>query len=199
MVFPADYFSSYEAVGFESLKAYSQANDVDLEIGYGATATEAPKSVLIASNGKVFTYMRTHRERGESIPKSELSNEYLVVNRDYGRVALMQGTDMIPPETALVMAQMGVDVIAVNADSSNPLLGALWQDRSEDDVNVVVANKAGENGIYLGGFQDYPYYTESGGDVIRNIDTAHDRPKPYARFFDYEPLLKSCRKAADNC
>ena len=198
-VLPADYFASEEPVGFAALKSYSEANNVDIEIGYEKTATEAPKSVLIGSNGKTYTYVRTHRAKGEGIKKSELSNDYLVVDRDYGRVALMQGTDMIPPETGLVLAQMGVDVVAVDADSSNPVLPALWEDRSADYLNVVVANKAAAEGIYLGGYQDFPPFTEGEGEVIREINTAHDRKKPYARFFDYKQILKPCSKAAENC
>jgi predicted amidohydrolase len=198
-VLPADYFASEEPAGFAALKSYSEANNVDIEIGYEKTATEAPKSVLIGSNGKTYTYVRTHRAKGEGIKKSELSNEYLVVDRDYGRVALMQGTDMIPPETGLVLQQMGVDVVAVDADSSNPVLPALWEDRSANYMNIVVANKAAPEGIYLGGYQDFPAFTEGEGEVIREINTAHDRKKPYARFFDYKQILKPCSKAADNC
>lgn len=198
-VLPADYFSSEEPAGLAALKEYSEAEQVDVEIGYAATKTEAPRSLLIGSNGKTYSYVRTHRSKGEGISKSELGNDYWVVDRDYGRVALMQGTDLIPPETGLVLAQMGVDIVAVNADSANPVLGALWEDRSADYLNLVVANKAGNEGIYLGGYQDFPFFTEGSGEVIRNINTAHDRPKPYARFFDYKQILKPCSKAAANC
>ncbi len=198
-VLPGDYFASEEPEGFAALKSYSEAQNVDIEIGYEKTKTEAPKSVLIGSNGKTYTYVRTHRAKGEGIAKSELSDEYWVVDRDYGRVALMQGTDMIPPETGLVMAQMGVDVIAVNADSANPILPSLWADRSANYTHLVVSNKQANEGIYIAGYQEFPSVIEAPEEVIHNLNTGQVRPKPYARFFDYKQILRPCSKAAANC
>ncbi len=146
-----------------------------------------------------YPYVRTHRAVGESIPNRRLGDDYWVVDRDYARVALMQDVDMIPPETALVLAGMGVDVVAVNADSANPVLSALWQSRIADYLHIAVANRQADEGIYLGGYQTFPSFREAAGEVILNMNTADIRTKPTARFFDANSIVRRCSATAGNC
>jgi predicted amidohydrolase len=197
IVFPADYFASNDAAGFSALQSFATTNNIDLLIHYAATASAAPRSVLIASTGTTYPYVRTHRGRGEAIPDGQLSNDYWVIDRDYASVALMLDVDMFPPETSHIMARMGVDVVAVNADSASTVMSALWQSRTADYLHIIVANKAGIEGIYLGGYQVFPSFTEAEGQVIADINTAHVRTKPSARFFDFRSVLQPC--GAGNC
>lgn len=198
VVFPANYFTP-DATGLADLRRYAREQDVDLLVHYPATATEAPRSLLITSTGTDFPYVRTHRARGESIPQELLSDDYWVVDRDYGRVALMQDVDMLAPETAHVLSRMGVDVVAVNADLVSDVLSTLWQSRTGDYLHIVVANRSGVEGVYLGGYREQPSFTENEGRVLRTLDTAHVREKPQARFFDYRSILRPCRAEAANC
>jgi predicted amidohydrolase len=198
VVFPANYFTP-DPAGLADLEEYARDHEVDLLIHYPATVTAAPTSLLITSTGTNYPYVRTHRARGETIPAAHLADDYWVVDRDYGRVALMQDIDMLPPETAHVLARMGVDVVAVNADLDSDVLSPLWQSRTADYLHIVVANGAGPEGVYLGGYRAVPGFTEAEGQVIRQLDTAHIRKKPTARFFDYTSLLRPCRAAAANC
>ncbi|MEH1013982.1 nitrilase-related carbon-nitrogen hydrolase [Micromonospora sp. CPCC 206060] len=198
VVFPANYFT-VDAAGLASMRGYAQSHNLDLLVHYPATATEAPRSLLITSTGTDYPYVRTHRARSESIPAAHLSDDYWVIDRDYGRVALMQDVDMLPPETSHVLARMGVDVVAVNADMTSGLLSPLWQSRTGDYLHIAVANRSGPEGVYLGGYRSNPGFTQGEGQVIRDMDTSHIRKKPSARFFDYHSILKPCTLSAANC
>jgi hypothetical protein len=151
-----------------------------------------PTSQLLTPSGQSHWYRRTHRGPDEPISPDALSDEYWVVDRDYARVALLHDRDLFAPETSLVMAKMGVDVIVVNADSSLPVLSALWQTRTGDYLHLVVANEQGKEGIYLGGYRANPSYLEDEGLVLMQIDTSHVRPKKETRFFEFRPLLQPC-------
>lgn len=198
VVFPANYFTVDEA-GLASMERYAQDHEVDLLVHYPATAAAAPRSLLITSTGTNYPYVRTHRARGEAIPSPHLSSDYWVVDRDYARVALMQDVDMLPPETAHVLARMGVDVVAVNADMRSDVLSELWKSRTADYLHIAVANRSGVEGVYIGGYQVNPSFTENEGQVIRELDTSHIRKKPSARFFDYRSILRPCGRGSANC
>ncbi|KAA6212339.1 hypothetical protein CP973_23200 [Streptomyces albofaciens JCM 4342] len=199
IVFPAGYFPAPDTAGLAKLTSFATSNRTDLLLHYPATGTEVPKSTLIASTGQSYDYRRTHHKRGETLPKGRLSDDYLVIDRDYARLALMQDVDMMPPETAQVLARMGVDVVAMNSDWRDPVGSALWKSRTSDYLHIVSANKSGPEGIYLGGYKADPSFTEDEGTVIRDITTGDVRAKPSARFFDPTPLLKPCREEAHTC
>lgn len=191
VVYPANRFDQPDAQGLARLQAFSTENDVDLMVQFGGMVP--PTSQLLTPSDGPYTYQRTHRGRREPIPSDELGDDYWVVDRDYGRVALLHDRDLFAPETSLVMAKMGVDVIAVNADSAAGVLSGLWQSRTAEYLHLVVANRQGEEGIYLGGYRANPSYREAEGMVLMEIDTSHVRPKKETRFFDFHPLLQPCR------
>jgi predicted amidohydrolase len=187
IVFPANYFASTDKDGLSKLRAFGKSNNIDLLIHYGLV--NPPTSILLASNGQDYVYERTHARPGEYL---RLGSHYWVIDRDYARLALMQDVDMLAPETALVLAQMGVDVVAVNADTDHSLMSALWQDRTADYLHIVVANLRGKEGVYYGGYRTTPPYSEAEGEVIGKFNTSDVRNKPSARFF-YAPQIL-CRK-----
>jgi hypothetical protein len=161
------------------------------------SGNSVPVSVLLASNGQTYTYTRTHKRRNSLLPASALSNDYWVVDRDYARVAMMQGVDMLLSETTLVLAKMGVDVIAVNANDSSPILNSLWATRTGNYVHIVVANKAGDEGVFLGGYKSNPSQMTGTGTIMPDANTADVRPKKGPRFFDYRSIVRDC--ANSNC
>jgi predicted amidohydrolase len=189
-VFPETYFNSLHPDHIAVLKGFAMRHNVDVLIS--APEDGVPISLLIASTGETYTYRRTHRRRNSTIPASALSDNYWVVDRDYGRVAITQGVDMLAPETSLVLAKLGVDVIAVSADDNASVLDSLWATRSADYVHLVVANKRGREGVYLGGYRAVPSQVTDEGTVLLEINTAHVRKKKVPRFFDYTVLLLRC-------
>lgn len=189
IVLPADYFKKQDEQGIASVKDFCVQNKVDAVLHFGAETP--PTSMLLTSSGETYVYKRTHRSADENIPDSSLSNEFLIVDRDYGRLALLQDKDLFAPETGIVMEKMAVDVIAVNADSNNSILSSLWQTRTNDYLHLVVSNLAGKEGIYQGGYKAYPSYEESDGLVIMNMNTDDVRKKWEQRLVDTSPLLKS--------
>ena len=195
IVYPANTFSVPDPAGMARLQSISKESNVDLLVHFGALLP--PQSVLVTPSATTYTYLRTHRARDEQIPDSKLSDHYWVVDRDYGRLALMQDKDLFAPETGIVLAKMGVDVVAVNADSASDMLGALWKSRTGDYLHFVVANKQGKEGIYLGGYQATPDFIEAEGQVLMQINTQHVRSKKQPRFLDFRELLLPCGK--DNC
>lgn len=197
VVFPGDYFPSDNAPGLAALQNFAKNKETDLLLGYAKAGTQPPRSVLITPGGTSYTYQRSHQWRGEGL--SNLSDEYLIVDRDYARVALLQDADMVAPETSHVMARMGVDVVAINANSDAPILSALWQSRTGDYLHIVVANHTADEGIYHGGYKTDPSFVEDEGLVLADLNTADIRAKPTARFFDYRSILAPCTAAKNNC
>ncbi|MDK9628491.1 nitrilase-related carbon-nitrogen hydrolase [Propionibacterium freudenreichii] len=197
VVFPGDYFPSDNASGLAALQDFADTEEADLLLGYAESGNQPPRSVLITPGGTSYTYQRSHQWRGEGL--SNLSDEYLVVDRDYARVALLQDADMVAPETSHVMARMGVDVVAVNANSDASILSALWQSRTGDYLHIVVANQTADEGIYHGGYKTDPSFVEDEGLVLADLNTADIRTKPTARFFDYRSILAPCATAKNNC
>jgi predicted amidohydrolase len=195
IVYPAHFFQAPDATGLQALQAFSTQANVDLLLHFGGVVP--PESRLLTPSGQSYSYFRTHRARDEEIPDSKLSSHYWVVDRDYARLALLQDKDMFAPETSTVMAKLGVDVVAINADTPSSVLSPLWQSRTGDYLHLVVANKQGPEGIYLGGYQSNPSFQEAEGRVIMLLNTQHVRSKKQPRFLDFRPLLLPCGK--DNC
>lgn len=194
MVFPAGYFPTADPAGLAKLQSIAVTGRVDLLINLAGTP---PLSLLLALDGSTYRYIRTHRRPASVIPTDVLSDDYWVVDRPYARVALMQGVDMLAPETTNVASKMGVDVIAVSASSANPVLSALWKSRTGSNVHIVVANARADEGVYLGGYRDNPSFMEAPGMVIMRLHTAYVRAKKFPRFLDPRPLLQPCGQ--NNC
>jgi hypothetical protein len=194
-VFPEDYFDSISQKHIATFKSLAKRYGMDLLLS--AAENGVPVSLLIAPNGKTYPYRRTHRRRTSTIPDSALSDRFWVVDRDYGRVAISQGVDMLVPETTLVFAKMGVDIIAVSADDDSAILDSLWRIRTGNYVHIVVANRRGREGIFLGGYRATPSQHTGEGTVVLEINTEHVREKKIPRFFDYSTLLARC--GASNC
>ncbi|WP_224363196.1 nitrilase-related carbon-nitrogen hydrolase [Hyalangium versicolor] len=192
IVYPANYFQAPDPTGLQALQAFSTQSNVDLLLHFGAAAP--PESRLLTPSGQSYTYLRTHRARDEQIP---LANNYWIIDRDYARVALLQDKDMFAPETSTVMAKLGVDVVAINADTDSSVLSPLWQSRTGDYLHIVVANLHGKEGIYLGGYQSNPSFMEADGRVLMQLNTQHVRSKKEPRFLDFQQMLLPCGK--DNC
>jgi hypothetical protein len=154
-----------------------------------------PISVFISGDdgsSEVFRYDRTHRLRNEDV---QVGDDFLVLDRDYGRVAVLQGPDLLAPETTVVMAKMGVDIVAVSADLTGDTLNSLWRARSADDLHVIVANGSSPEGIYLGGYRANPSEMVSEGEVFMVANTAHVRDKKEPRHIDLTPLLVRCQES----
>lgn len=195
IVYPADYFQTPDPKGMSNLQQFSAQNNIDLLLHFGASVP--PLSFLITPSGQTYTYQRTHRAPAEPIPDDKLSNYYWVVDRDYARLALMQDKDMFAPETSVVMAMMGVDVVAINSDSAETVLSALWKSRTSNYLHIIVANKQGKEGIYLGGYLADPSFKEGDGMIIMQMNTNDVRNKQEPRFLDFRPLLLPC--GSGNC
>lgn len=188
-VLPGNYFASVDAKGFSAIGDFAATNTVDVLVNIVGSPSI---SMLVASNGQTYSYSQTHRRPNSPVPASALSNSYWVVDRDYGRIALMQGTDMLPPETAIVLEKMGVDVVAVNVDDANPILDNLWATRTGDYLHIIEANKQGDEGVFLGGYIANPSQKTGQGTVIMELNTKDVRSKKEPRFFDYGQLVAPC-------
>ena len=191
IVLPSNYLPAQSSDGIASLKSFATTNNVDLVVEFGNESP--PKSVMIASNGDTYSYFRTHRLREERIPDSKLSSDFWIVDRDYARVALLQDVDLMAPETSLMMEKLGVDIVALNSDTSLPIVSALWQTRTGDYYNIVAANRSGREGVYLGGYPPGPQFKEGDGMVLMQVDTTYVRAKKEARFLDFRSLLEHCK------
>ena len=195
VVFPSNYFERPTPGGIAGLRTFATENNVDLVVQF--VADDQPQSLMIASNGENYSYSRTHRLRQEKIRDDKLASHYWVVDRHYARVALLHDVDLMAPETSLIMEKLGVDVVALNADTAVPIAGAIWASRTADYYNIVVANRQGKEGIYLGGYPPGPQAVEDEGLVLTQIDTRFVRSKKVPRFLDFKRLLDPC--GATNC
>lgn len=190
IVYPQGFFAQPDPAGLDGLQAFSRSEEVDLVLSFGGLVP--PRSLLLTPSGETYTYDRTHRGRTEPIPPERLSDRFFVIDRPYARLALLQDKDLFAPETGVVMAKMGVDLIAVNADSSVGVLSALWQSRTGDYMHLVVANRQAPEGIYLGGYKADPSFLEAEGMVVMQMSTQDVRNKKEPRFLDFLPLLEPC-------
>jgi predicted amidohydrolase len=197
VVLSAGRFASPDPTGMSNLMQFAQANNVDVLVTYGSSG--APISQLLTSTGNSYSYTRTHRMRNEPIPPSALGNSLWVVDRDYARVAFLQDPDLMAPETSVVLAKMGVDVAAVAANNglTPATLSALWQSRTGNYINIVMANAQGVEGVYLGGYPPGPGFVEASGIAMTQMNTQYVRNKKEPRFLDFRPMLLPCSQA--NC
>jgi hypothetical protein len=86
---------------------------------------------------------------------------------------------------------MGVDLIAVSADTENSLLSSLCRTRTADKVHMVIANRKGTEGVYAGGYIASPDHVEREGTALMDVDTKHIRNKKELRRFDgWDGLLR---------
>ena len=154
VVLPEAYLKEVDSGTFAQFTALSRRHNVDILLS--SVEDDVPVSVLISPTGRSYPYRRTHKRRGSTISDSALSDEFWVVDRPYGRIAMAHGADMLAPETAVVFAKMGVDVIAVSADDDSSVLDSLWRVRTGNYVHLIVANRQGQEGIFLGGYMASP-------------------------------------------
>lgn len=192
IVFPADAFGVPPANSsdVEAMKALASELGIDLVVG--VVETEAGKrystSLMFTSDGRVIRYRRVHRSAAERI---DVGTDFVVINRDYARVGLLQGQDLFAPESSRVLAKMGVDLIAVSADAENSFLSSVCRTRTADRVHLVIANRKGDEGVYAGGYIASPDHVEREGTALMDVDTNHIRNKKELRRFDgWDRLLR---------
>ena len=120
-----------------------------------------------------------------------MGSDFIVINRDYARIGLLQGPDLFAPESTRVLAKMGVDVIVVSTDTESSILNSICRVRTADKVHLVIANRKGLEGVYAGGYIASPDHIEREGLALMDIDTSHIRNKKELRRFDgWDLLLK---------
>jgi predicted amidohydrolase len=194
VVLPSGMFFETDEPTVAELRRIADRGDVDLVVGFDSDAkAKRPISLFVAGDdgsSEVFRYHRTHRQRNED---AYVGDDFLVLDRQYGRVAVLQGPDLLAPETTVVMAKMGVDIVAVSANMTGDNLNALWRTRSGDYLHVVLANGNGSEGIYLGGYKRSPSEMTGEGEVLMLTNTADVRDKKEPRHIDLTPLLVRCR------
>ena len=64
-------------------------------------------------------------------------------------------------------------------------------------VHVIVANRRGQEGIFLGGYKAFPSQATGEGTLVMELDTSHVREKKFPRFFHYRSLPERCGES--NC
>jgi predicted amidohydrolase len=192
IVFPANAFNVTPAASsdIEAMKALAGELGIDLIVGVGETdaGRRYSTSLLFTKEGQVLKYRRVHRSGTETIA---VGSDFVVVNRDYARIGLLQAQDIFAPESSRVLAKMGVDLVAVSADTENSLLSALCRTRTADRLHMVIANRRGVEAVYAGGYIASPDHVEREGTALMDVDTNHIRNKKELRRFDgWDLLLK---------
>jgi predicted amidohydrolase len=173
----------------EIVKA-AQVEQVDIVVGVTEQVGDKryATSVFAGSDGKTGLYREIHdRIEGEAT-----GEDFFVIDRSYGRVALLGGDDLLAPESTRVLAKLGVDLVAVSADSDLSELSAICRVRTTDGLELIVANKSGQDGIYQNDFSlQAQQFQESAGDVVTTINTINARNKKELRRFDgWDDLLR---------
>lgn len=192
VVLPANSLAVNETT-FDAEPFKALARELGLDLVVGVTETSGAKryasSYLFTGDGQLIKYRRVHRLPGERL---DLGDDFVLANRDYARIALLQGADIFAPESSRVLAKMGVDIIAVSADDASPLMADLSHIRTGDYVHIMLANRRGLEGIYAGGYVASPDRVEREGVSLMTLDTGHVRNKKEMRRFDgWDALLKS--------
>lgn len=190
VVFPANVSKiSSEDVKelLSSLK--SLAHEFNLDFVMGMTITDgdrsSPVSYMITKDQKFFCYKRLHKLPDETI---ETGDHFFVIDREYGRVAMLQDKDLFVPETTKVLGKMGVDIVAVSGDEEDHLISTFCKVRSSDYLHILMANQNGFCGIYAGGFRTYPSFQEHQNGIIMELDTHHVREKKELKI-EIDPYL----------
>ncbi|MBX5166775.1 MULTISPECIES: nitrilase-related carbon-nitrogen hydrolase [unclassified Rhizobium] len=195
-VLPYGVFLKDDPVTLNELSLIVQNSGVDVVVSFREGGPEAqPTSILFATDsGKVtpYRYVRTHRLPNEHLKPGE---HFLIVDRPYGRLSLLQGPDLLAPETSMVMEKLGVDVIAVAADMADPSADTLWRTRAADYLNIVVANASGDEGVFLGGYPAPPSESIAEGMAFLRADSGQVRTKKEPRHIDVSPLLVECSRS----
>ncbi len=166
---------------------------VDFVIGFQEIEEDhsSSTSYLFTNEQKSFYYKKLHKLSSET---TKIGEHFTVVNRNYGRVAIVQDKDLWVPETSKVLEKMGVDIVAVCADEADEWMRIFCKARSLDYLHIVMANRKGVNGIYAGGFKTFPYVKEAEGVVMMELDIEHVREKKELRIgFDHESILKQAQ------
>ncbi|WP_026617490.1 nitrilase-related carbon-nitrogen hydrolase [Ensifer aridi] len=196
VVFPLGILPNADQRSLDALSVLAKSYSVDLVVSFGNDPLgNRPMSILFAVDaGKVslHRYVRTHRLPNE---RFQVGEHFLVVDRPYGRLSILQGPDLLAPETSMVMEKLGVDTIAVAADTSDPSSDTLWRTRAADYVNIVVANRSGDEGVFLGGYPPAPSEIVGEGMALIRSDSALVRSKKEPRHVDVSPLLVQCTSA----
>ncbi|WP_032901597.1 nitrilase-related carbon-nitrogen hydrolase [Mesorhizobium ciceri] len=192
-VLPIGTFATDEETILDQLAALAKRKSVDLVIPFdNAGAMRQPTSILFAVDGGEVTlhrYVRTHRLANEGIRPGD---DFVIVDRPYGRLSILQGPDLLAPETTMVMEKLGVDVVAVSADIGTADVDVVWRTRAADYLNIVVANGSGDEGVFLGGYPPQPSESVGEGLVLMQSDSGLVRNKKEPRHVDVTPLLVSC-------
>jgi predicted amidohydrolase len=197
IVLPANSFAVNETT-FDAEPLKTLASELGLDLVVGVTETSGGKtyasSLLFTKERQLIKYRRVHRLPGERL---DLGDAFVVADRDYARIALLQGADIFAPETSRVLAKMGADIIVVSADDASPLIGDLCRIRTGDYVHIMIANRHGLEGVYAGGYVASPDHVEGEGVSLMTLDTGHVRNKKEMRRFDgWDILLQSSPRPA---
>ena len=196
IVFPLNTLPDADQATLAGVESLAKKYAVDLVVSFKNDPLEKRPSTILfsvdAGNVRLFRYVRTHRYPNESF---EPGAHFLIIDRPYGRISIVQDTDLVAPETSMVMAKLGVDTIAVAADTPDPLAITLWRTRAADYLNIVVANRSGEEAVFLGGYPPTPSENVAGGLAFIQSNSAQVRAKKEPRHLDVSPLLIQCSAA----
>lgn len=193
LVLPMGSFQADDAGIVAGIAELAKRTGIDLVVPFdSASPYDQPTSILFAvDNGAVsqHRYARTHALRNEKIV---LGKDFTIIDRPYGRLALLQGIDLLAPETTMVMEKLGVDIVAVSADLPDAWADTLWRTRAADYLDLVVANSKGDEGVFLGGYPPDPSERIGEGLVLFDTAIAQVRRKKEPRHVDTTPLLVGC-------
>jgi len=195
IIFPADLLADSVSnhINIGALQMISKDTAVDLVVGVDETEGRKhySSSIFISQGNEPVKYRRVHKLRLERI---ETGDSFIVLNKNYGRIGLLQGQDLLAPETSRVMAKMGVDLVLVSANLNIDLLNSICRVRTADYLHIALANKTGTEGIYLGGYLANPDVSEQEGISLMELNTQDIRNKKELRRFDgWDLLLKTTK------
>lgn len=194
VVFPANMWeqnSSNESRIMEMFSRLSSKFQIDIVWGVREKkeTMHYSTSFMRTYDGKSIKYRRIHLTHEDS--NITAGDNFMVVNRPYARIALLQGKDLLATESSRVLVKMGVDVIALSADIDNEYYSAVCKTRSKDFIHIVSSNKNRRVGIYMGGYKDDPGFYEGTYFILKELDTSHVREKKeLTKFNDWIPILK---------
>lgn len=189
-VFPEGYFDGRDPTTLDGLRSLSARNGIDIVAGAHDLPDGKLYTLMATPEGGLFKHNPVHLWLGE--PAHDGPSNFLVVDRDYGRVSLLSGPDLLAPETAEVLTKMGVDLVAVPAAVDIGPTEALWRSRAGSNLHIIVANLKGREGVFIGGYRTPISEVMAEGMAITTVDTAHVREKKVPRAVDVTPLVSAC-------